>query len=273
MTTLPLIMGILNVTPDSFFDGGRWSTVDQAVSQGEQLIREGADVLDVGGESTRPGATPVAVAEELRRVIPVLETLRKKYPNLPLSVDTTKAIVAETALKAGARWINDVSALEQDPDMLSVAVKHRAHVILMHRQGLPLTMQNQPSYGDVVTEVADFLFARATAVEKAGLPRNQIIIDPGLGFGKTLQHNIQLLRHLDRFVQSPYPVMVGASRKSFIGKCAASETEPLSPQERGPGTLAVHLWAAFKKVAILRVHDVAAHRQALKLWSAVASPL
>jgi dihydropteroate synthase len=249
-------MGIVNVTPDSFSDGGALDRWERAVAHGLKLAREGADLLDIGGESTRPGAPEVTAQEELDRVLPVIQVLAGET-TIPMSVDTRKAEVAEAALGAGAHWVNDVSALE-DPEMAEVVARHGAGIILMHMQGEPQTMQQTPDYRDVVEEVCGFLTDRAEIARRAGLDDSRIWLDPGIGFGKTLQHNLQLFRALDRIAGLGYPVVLGASRKRFIG---ALSGEPV--KERLAGSLAAAGLGLNLRRSIVRVHDVAATRQYL----------
>lgn len=261
-----LLMGVVNVTPDSFSDGGRHPTEGTAFAHGMTLLRDGADVLDVGGESTRPGATPVDAVEEARRVVPVVRRLAEA--GAIVSVDTTKAIVAEEALAAGARIVNDVTA-GRDPDMLRVVAAARAGVVLMHMQGEPRSMQRDPRYGDVVKEVAAFLAERVRAAEAAGVARDAIAVDPGLGFGKTTEHNLALLRGLRDLRALGVPVLVGASRKAFIGALTAENGAAPSPQDRLEGTLAAHVVASTRGADIIRCHDVRAHRRAFAVADAI----
>jgi len=254
-----LIMGILNVTPDSFSDGGRFLSPDAAVERALAMEKEGADIIDVGGESARPGADPVPVKEELRRVLPVLERLRGKL-RIPISIDTTKAEVAEAALRAGASIVNDISALRFDPAMASLVAKFGAGLVLMHMLGTPKTMQQAPHYEDVVTEVRDFLAERAQYAQSQGIPREAIAVDPGIGFGKTVEHNLELLRRLPELVELGFPVLVGPSRKSFIGAILG-----LGVEERLEGTLAACAVAVVRGADILRVHDVKEVRRAADL--------
>lgn len=256
-------MGIVNVTPDSFSDGGRFLDHGAAVEHARALLAEGADLLDLGGESTRPGASPVPVEEELRRVLPVVEALADA--RVPLSIDTRKPEVALAALEAGASIVNDVQALAA-PGMAEVCAEHRAGVVLMHMQGTPETMQRDPRYGDVVGEVAAFLRERARAAEEAGIARDRIALDPGLGFGKTADHNVQLLRELRKLKGLGYPVLVGHSRKSFLGKLAGADT----PDARLHGGLAVASIAIAHGADILRTHDVRATVQAARAADALA---
>ena len=260
----PRVMGIVNVTPDSFSDGGRHDDPGAAVSHGMTLLAQGADMLDIGGESTRPGAEPVSEAEELARILPVIKALRPQTSAL-ISVDTYKPSVARAAIAAGADIWNDVSAL-QSPGAVRVAAELGCQVVLMHMQGDPQTMQQSPRYEDVVGEVEDFLLARAQAAMAAGVARERIWIDPGIGFGKTLAHNLALLAHLDRFVALGFPVLLGASRKGLI-----QTLDPFAkaPADRLGGSLAAALAGARSGVAAVRVHDVRETAQALKVWSAI----
>ena len=262
----PLVMGILNITPDSFSDGGRFLDPDSAVRRGLEMAEQGADLLDLGGESTRPGAVRVPAAEELRRVAPVIERLAHAV-RVPLSIDTSKADVAAEALAAGASIINDVSALRGDPDMIRVAARWGAAVILMHRQGSPRTMQRRPRYQKVVEDVSSFLIGAAGRAQTAGIPRDRILIDPGLGFGKTAAHNLALLRALNRFVSLGYPVVLGPSRKSFIGKSVGGEAH-----ERLGGTLAAVSMARTSGVHLVRVHDVQPTVQFLSMLDLLEAP-
>lgn len=257
---LPRLMGILNVTPDSFSDGGQWVDVDAAVAHGQRLVAAGADVLDVGGESTRPGAIPVSLEEELRRVIPVIERLAGAVP-VPISVDTMKGEVARQALAAGAKIVNDVSAGTNDPSLLRVCAASDCGVILMHMQGTPQTMQSEPRYGDVVSEVRQFLRERVEAAVRAGISRERIVVDPGIGFGKTAEHNLSLLRQIGELRSDGRPVLVGHSRKRFLFKLLGRETD-----ERLAGTIGVSIGLAEQGVDLLRVHDVGAVRDALRAW-------
>jgi dihydropteroate synthase len=283
---LPLLMGILNVTPDSFSDGGRFFDADAAVEHGVQLVAEGADLLDVGGESTRPGAAPVDAEEELRRVVPVVEQLCRKT-GVPVSIDTTKASVAKRAIDAGAEIINDVTALTGDPAMISLAVQTGCGACAMHSRGTPRTMQDNPVYNDVVAEVYEYLRLRRDALLAAGVEMDRIAIDPGVGFGKTTEHNLQLLANAGRFHAIGCPVLVGHSRKRFIADVIArqewiAETDggaaspsvaaqrPTQPVDRTAGTIGVALSLARQGVQILRVHDVSAVRAALLLFHATS---
>ena len=242
------IMGILNVTPDSFSDGGKYSDTRQAVDRALRMVDEGADIIDVGGESTRPGSDPVAVEEEIHRVLPVIEELSEKTL-IPISIDTYKSEVAEKALQAGACIVNDVSGLSFDPLMTSTIAKHGASVVIMHMLGTPKTMQRDPVYDDVVNDVVRFLGQQSTKAQSAGI--RQIIVDPGLGFGKTLQHNIELMQNLSTLRQLGYPVLVGPSRKSFLGAIL-----DLPVDERLEGTAAAVALCIRNGASIVRVHDV-----------------
>lgn len=261
----PRVMGIVNVTPDSFSDGGRHATVDAAVAHALRLAEEGADVLDVGGESTRPGAEDVPLEEELRRVIPVIERLARETA-LPISVDTSKPEVMRAAVDAGAGMINDVYALRRE-GALDIAAACGVPVVLMHIKGEPRTMQEAPQYEDVVAEVHRFLAERIFAAEMAGIPKKRIVIDPGFGFGKTREHNLALLAQLARFGELGVPVLAGLSRKRTIGELTGRTT----PAERVHGSVAAALIAAQRGARLLRVHDVAATVDALKVWDAVAA--
>ncbi|MCD9032557.1 dihydropteroate synthase [Luteimonas sp. Y-2-2-4F] len=259
----PRVMGIVNVTPDSFSDGGRHDAPDDAVAHGLRLVAEGADLLDVGGESTRPGAGEVPVEEEIRRVVPVIERLRAGT-DVPISIDTSKPEVMRAAVAAGAGLINDVYALRRE-GALEAAVDSGAAVVLMHMLGEPRSMQDAPRYDDVVGEVHRFLAERIFAVEMAGIDRKRIVADPGFGFGKTLQHNLALLAGMGRFVELGVPVLAGLSRKRSIGELTGRE----APDQRAAGSVAAHLIAAQRGATLLRVHDVAATVDALKVWAAV----
>ena len=259
--SLPLIMGIVNVTPDSFSDGGHFQNSRQAIDHALMLAEQGADILDVGGESTRPGAAPVSVADELQRVLPVIEALAAR--GLAVSADTRKAGVMEAAVLAGAAMVNDVMAL-REPGAIKAVANSDAAVCLMHMQGEPQTMQTAPHYADVVTEVRDFLARRIAACEAAGIAHHRLVIDPGFGFGKALAHNLALLKNLDRLVDLDVPVLAGMSRKSMLG---ALTGRPVG--EREYAGVAAHLAAVARGARIVRVHDVAAMKDALKVWEAV----
>ena len=266
----PLLMGILNVTPDSFSDGGRHAPLESAIARAETMAEEGVDVIDVGGESTRPGAEAVPLEEELRRVTPVVEALCGRLPGIPISVDTMKADVARRCLDAGASIVNDVSALRHDPGMVKAVKEHGVPVVLMHMLGDPRTMQKNPVYKDVVEDIKDFFTERMDWAVRQGLRPHQFILDPGLGFGKTTAHNLDILRRTRSFMELEQPLLIGASRKSFIGKLLGGEEAPAPAAERGEGSLAAHLWSAAQGAHLLRVHDVKETRRALLLWRAIA---
>jgi len=260
----PRIMGILNVTPDSFSDGGKFLGAAAAVKQARAMA-EGAEIIDIGGESTRPGAAEVSVSEELLRTEPVISALRSSGFETLISIDTRKAVVAEAALRAGADIVNDVSALGFDPDLGPLVVREGVPVILMHAQGAPETMQDDPRYGDVLLDVYDALVVRLAAAEAMGIARSRIAVDPGIGFGKTLAHNLALIRGLSLFHGLGCPILLGASRKRFIGTIGrAAEVTG-----RASGSVAVALAGVAQGVQMLRVHDVVETRQALRLWQAV----
>ncbi len=263
------VMGIVNVTPDSFSDGGRLATVEAAVAHGLRLIEQGADILDIGGESTRPGADPVAEADEIARTIPVIDGLRARWPG-PISIDSMKPAVARAAVAAGATMWNDVAALTFAPDAPAVAAELGCDLILMHMNGEPRTMQTAPHYDDVVAEVANWLTARAEVAMAAGVARERIWLDPGIGFGKTAAHNLALTAHLERLTTTGFPVLYGASRKRTIQSIDPSATDPA---DRLGGSLALALEAARNGASILRVHDVRETVQALAVQAAVASAI
>jgi dihydropteroate synthase len=260
----PRIMGILNVTPDSFSDGGRFLAPEAALAQARAMAR-GSDVLDIGGESTRPGAAEVATDEEVARTAPVITALRAGGLAVPISIDTRKARVAQAALAAGAGIVNDVAAMGFDAAMAGVVARAGAPVILMHSVKTPATMQDDPRYEDVLLDVFDFLQARIAVAEAAGIPRARIMVDPGIGFGKTAAHNLTLIRGLSLFHDLGVPVLLGASRKRFIGTIGGED----AAERRMPGSVAVALAGAAQGAQVLRVHDVAETRQALRLWQAV----
>lgn len=259
------VMGIVNVTPDSFSDGGRHASTEAAIAHGLRLVEEGADCLDIGGESTRPGAEPVSVDDELRRVVPVIEALARQT-TVPISIDTSKPEVMRSAVQAGAGLINDVQAL-RGKGALDAAAELAVPVVLMHMQGEPRSMQAAPQYDDVVGEVHRFLAERLFACELAGIPKKKVIVDPGFGFGKTAQHNLQLLVQLRRFTELDVPVLAGLSRKRTIGDLTGRDV----PAERVHGSVAAHVIAAQNGAKLVRVHDVAATVDALKVWEAVAA--
>lgn len=260
--TYPRVMGIVNVTPDSFSDGGQYAATDLAVAHAQQLIAEGADILDIGGESTRPGAEPVSLQEELRRVIPVIEAL-SKISTVPLSIDTYKPQVMQAAIQAGVDIVNDIRALQEE-HALEIVANSNVGVCLMHMQGVPQTMQINPTYADVLSEVQQFLADRVAACLAHGINKNRIMLDPGFGFGKTKEHNIALIQHLDRLTQLGYPLLVGLSRKSVLGKIAGGDE-----LQRLHAGLAASVISVMKGAKVVRVHDVKATVDALKVVAAV----
>jgi dihydropteroate synthase len=262
------LMGVVNVTPDSFSDGGRYLDSGSAVAHGVELAREGAAILDVGGESTRPGATPVGAPEELRRVLPVIGDLRGAATGAEISIDTSKAVVAQEAIAAGATLINDVTALRGDPKMAEVVASSRAELCLMHMLGEPRTMQHNPRYDDVVSEVKAFLEHRLAFAVDNGIAEERITVDPGIGFGKTVEHNLELLRRLDEIVALGRPVLIGASRKSFLGRITGRS----DPADRVAATVAVNVLAYQLGARLFRVHDVAPTYDALAVAAATVSP-
>jgi dihydropteroate synthase len=257
-------MGILNVTPDSFSDGGRYTDADAAVRRAVEMVAAGADIIDVGGESTRPGSTGVPFDEQLRRVLPVIEGIRKRLP-VVISIDTMNARVAEAAVNSGANLVNDVSAGEADRDMFGVIASLNAAMVLMHMRGTPATMQDNPVYTDVVREVLEYLGKRAKAAVAAGIDGTKILVDPGIGFGKTVEHNLALLRETRAIVGSGLPVVIGTSRKGFIGKITGEG----EADRRVMGTAATVAWAVANGAAVVRVHDVAEMARVVRMTRAV----
>ncbi len=261
-------MGVLNVTPDSFSDGGKYTSTKAAVQQAISMTESGAYIIDIGGESSRPGAKPVSEEEEMKRALPVIKALINRRDAINrvstskqwyISIDTYKPAVAEAALLAGANIVNDITGL-QNAQMRSVVAKYNCPVVLMHMLGTPQTMQKQPRYTNVVQDITNFFKQQILLAKQAGIKREQIILDPGIGFGKTLNHNLKILRNISQFEKLKLPILIGASRKSMIEKITGAKTE-----DRLPGTLALHLWATQQGADILRVHDVAEHTQALKI--------
>lgn len=257
-------MGILNVTPDSFYDGGRFFNPQKAVEHALRMVDEGADIIDVGGESTRPGAQPVSIDEELKRVIPVIEALTKKI-SIPISIDTYKACVAEEAIKAGATIINDISGLRFDPEMAYIASKYSVPVVLMHIKGTPKDMQKNPHYEALIPEIIEYLRESIIMAKQAGVDENMIIIDPGIGFGKLPEHNLQIIKNLREFCYLGKPILIGVSRKSFIGKVL---NEP-SPDKRLEGTAAAVTASILNGANIVRVHDVGFMSKIVKVADAI----
>ncbi len=260
----PLLMGVLNVTPDSFSDGGAYLTVEQALNHARQMQAEGVDIIDIGAESSRPGAQPVDETEELRRLLPVVEAVHGAVP-VPISVDTTKAVVARRAIQAGATIVNDITALRGDPLMASLVAETGVAVVLMHMQGTPQTMQQAPTYANVVGDVSAFLRERVQVAIRRGIKRSQIILDPGFGFGKLQEHNLQLLAEFDTFTKLGYPVLAGVSRKQFIGNLIQRPVH-----ERGYGTAGAVAVAVLKGAHIIRVHDVRTMRDTISVVSAIS---
>ena len=258
----PRIMGIVNVTPDSFSDGGETFQRDDALERGRAMIAAGADILDIGGESTRPGADPVDPDEEIARVVPVIEVLSAE--SALVSIDTRRAAVMRAAIAAGAKIVNDVTALTGDEGSMAVVAEAGVDVILMHMQGDPRNMQSNPTYDDVVTDVRSFLAALVGACAEAGIPKGRVAVDPGFGFGKTLEHNLELIRHIDAFQDLAAAVAIGASRKSFIGRLSGVD----EAADRIAGSISAVLAARSRGAQIFRVHDVAETRQALEVWEA-----
>ena len=259
-------MGVINVTPDSFSDGGKFLRTDKAVTQAVQLIKQGANIIDIGGESTRPGADVVSVDEEIKRVVPVIEALRKVNSSITISIDSSKPEVMSTAIKAGANFINDVNALQEN-GALSIAAKSNLPVCLMHKQGQPKTMQNKPEYRDVLTEVMDFFQQKVDNCLFAGIEAKNIILDPGIGFGKTLEHNLILLKNINKLKSLGYPILIGVSRKSMIGEILNAEVE-----DRLYGSLAIAQFAYTQGAKYLRVHDVKATNDVLKITQELLMP-
>lgn len=260
-----IIMGILNVTPDSFHDGGDFSGTDPAIRQARGMAAAGAGIVDIGGESTRPGSEAVSLQKELSRVIPVIEAVAPDL-GVPVSIDTSKAEVARAALAAGAVMINDVTAMRGDPDMAAVAAETGCPICLMHMLGEPRTMQDDPKYGDIIADISDFFRERIEYAVSQGIKREMLILDPGIGFGKTLAHNLEILRRLDEFSDIGLPLLIGVSRKRFIGMIMDDDTTA----GRLPGTIAANLLAFEKGARIFRVHDVAENYQALTVAAAIA---
>ena len=270
---LPALMGVLNITPDSFSDGGRYTSVDRAVAQGVRLAQQGASIIDVGGESTRPGSARVTADEQIKRVVEPIAQLRQALDReglqrVSISIDTTRFEVARAALDAGAQMLNDVSAGTEDERMLRLAAERGVPIALMHMLGEPGTMQHDPQYNDVVEEVLAYLNERVSAARQAGVAPQHIWIDPGIGFGKTLEHNLALLGSLARFVAMGQPVLLGVSRKRFIQACCPDDPNAQAPSGRLAGSLAAALIGADAGVSALRVHDVAEHAQALAVYQA-----
>ena len=264
-TRRPLIMGILNITPDSFSDGGEFFDPDKAVAHALKLVDDGADILDLGGESTRPGSERVGADEQIERVLPVIEQLVRHLPEgFPLSIDTTLAAVGDRAIRAGASIVNDISAGEDDEDMLTMVAAAGVDIILMHKQGSPATMQENPEYENVVEDIRHYLLERVAAARRTGVKQENIVIDPGIGFGKTLEHNLRLMENLNRFVDTGYPALLGASRKSFLKNLGQVQDS----RDLAGATCATTVIGIQAGVRIFRVHDVKENRQALEVaWA------
>lgn len=263
------IMGVLNATPDSFYPDSRIASPTAALLTAQEMIQEGADILDIGGVSTRPGAPEISPTLEQERVLPVIDALREKWPHVPLSIDTQSAAVAREALARGVCLVNDISALRADPMMVEVVAESDAPVVLMHMQGTPQTMQTNPSYKDVIDEVKKFFEERLAFVLRHKIREERVILDPGIGFGKTFEHNMALLKGLSQFRALGRPLLVGVSRKSFIGRWLGKEGEVLPVEKRLEGSLAAGLWAVKEGARGLRVHDVGATRRAVRLWEGI----
>ena len=260
----PKVMGILNVTPDSFADGGEYNALDSALGRIGLMVAQGATIIDVGGESTRPGSDPVTEDEELQRVLPVLKEAIARFPDTLFSIDTTKYRVAEEALKLGVHLVNDISGLQKEPRFAELCVRYQAGYILMHSQGNPKTMQDDPSYDNVVEDIKSFFSKQIEKAEEAGLEK--IVLDPGIGFGKTQQHNISILKRLSEFVDLGYPLLIGASRKSMIGRILGNR----EVDDRVTGTVAVHYHAMMQGAKIIRVHDVKEANDSILVYNALA---
>ena len=264
----PILMGVVNVTPDSFSDGGQFFHTDKAIQQAEQLFQDGATVIDIGGESSRPGSVSVSPEEQIRRVVPVIKGLQKKYPDAAISIDTTSSKVARAAVAAGACIINDISGFTHDAAMTLLARETGAGIVIMHMQGKPSNMQDNPQYKNCVADIYDWLQKRIQALTKMGIRKESIVVDPGIGFGKKLSHNLEILQRLEHFISLGTPVLIGASRKQFIGISGRAQ----SPQNRLPGSLAALTAAVLHGAAILRVHDVAESLQAARVAAAIRTP-
>ncbi|HEY1683399.1 MAG TPA: dihydropteroate synthase [Tepidisphaeraceae bacterium] len=260
-----LVMGVLNITPDSFSDGGKYFDHSAACQRAGELIEQGVDIIDIGGESTRPGSENVSVDEQIRRVVPVIRWIREQKSPSVISIDTRQSAVAEAALEAGAHLVNDISAGRDDAAMFPLAAKRKCPIVLMHMQGTPATMQNNPSYADVLKDVKDFLGARIAAAKEAGIAEEKILIDPGIGFGKTLEHDLQLLRGLKELSQWGRPIVLGVSRKKFIGRITGVN----EPAGRIFGTAAAIAWGVANGVGVVRVHDVREMKQVVQVMESI----
>ncbi len=262
------IMGILNVTPDSFYDGGKYFNLKDALNHAEKLVSEGADIIDIGGESTRPFSEPVDEKEEIQRVIPVIKEIKKRW-NVKVSIDSYKYKVVKLAVEEGIDIINDIYALRYSPEIVNILVSNPSlYIVLMHMQGTPKTMQINPQYKNVVEDIKNFFKERIEFLKSYNISEERIILDPGIGFGKKTEHNIEILKHIDSFKQvdnKTYKLLIGLSRKSFIGKILGSEENPLPPEDRYEGSIVLHSYCILKKVNIIRTHDVRVVRDAIKL--------
>jgi len=268
------VMGILNVTPDSFYDGGKYFSLDEAVKHAQKMVSEGVDIIDIGGESTRPNSEPISAEEEISRVIPVIKEIKKIFPNIPISIDSYKYEVIKQALELGVEIINDIYALRASPQVVELLKTYpNTKVVLMHMKGTPKTMQINPQYPyGVVDEIKDFFVERVKFLFENNIDPQRIILDPGIGFGKTTQHNIEILKNIDEFKtlnidgqNYTFKLLIGLSRKSFIGRILGTEENPIPPQQRYEGTIVLHTYCILKQVDILRVHDVEPTKQAIKL--------
>ncbi len=259
------IMGILNVTPDSFYNGGKYNTTELAIKHAEKMIEEGADIIDIGGESTRPGADPVSIEEEKKRVLPVISELKRRNKDIIISVDTYKSEIAEKAIGLGASIVNDISGFQFDKNMAKVVSKKNVSLIIMHIKGTPKNMQENPIYTNVVEEIKNFFKEKIKYALDNGIKKEKILLDPGIGFGKTTEHNIQILKNIKSFKELGFPLVIGTSRKSFIGRILGNEENPLGPEERLEGSIATYVWSTIQGVDILRVHDVKQTKRALKV--------
>ncbi|GFR34815.1 dihydropteroate synthase [Thermobrachium celere] len=259
------IMGILNATPDSFYEGSRFMELERALNRAEDMIKNGVDIIDIGGESTRPGSEPVGVEEEIKRVVPVIEAIREKNKNILISVDTYRAETARRAIEAGADIINDISGMTFDKDMVNVVKEYNVPIIMMHIKGTPKDMQKNPQYDNVLKEVKDYFIERIEYALKNGISKDKIILDPGIGFGKAYEHNIELIKNIDYFSDLNVPILLAVSRKSSIGIALGN----VPPEDRLEGTIAVTCYASMKNVDIIRVHDVLENKRALMMMEAL----
>jgi len=263
------IMGILNVTPDSFYDGGKYTSIDLALKKTEEMINDGVDIIDIGGESTRPDSLPVKEEEELKRVLPVIKEIKKRF-TIKLSIDTYKSKVALESINEGVEIINDISGLRFDNTMLDVVKKYNTELIIMHMQGTPQTMQKNPVYKNVVEDIKEFFLERIKFATENGIKKQNLILDPGIGFGKTTKHNIEILKNIKKFKCLNQKLLIGTSRKSFIGRILATEENPLPPQERLTGSIVTYVWCILEGINILRVHDVKETKHVIKIMETLS---